>query len=553
MVSWLTLSNFTLAAILTRTLDVAVSTTGTGDLLNTNGIIQHSLPDSLRYTFNTLRNLDTKPSCHKVAAAALIHSCSTLESTLGETIPRDNGEISQGADSIISGEINLYAARLAVCELSSAKAFVPAACEAFIPTVKTIKKPTWAGYLTGKGASKPRKLHPEYDDITEQHLAQCLTGLESRPQSWTSFSNSKQNAVVMCHAMRGEIERDQQVHLHNVLANTTADVVSALMQSKQDWEDFKTGFSELSTNMRRTHLDLVQDDEQRLQAARVMWDQWQAELQTGLQDIASSVQQMRSDLHQARNDLQDNSQHVQNTLLQTKEQITDLTVRHLQDLRDALDSVVALDEVIDYISQRMHEAISKAAYNVTQSLDTANALISNLSAGLTNITGRMDGLNDAADTVEKLNSGLEALLTGNWAGLHGLLEKAKVFGAYAVLCALLSVGFWHMIMGVIGSGCAAIATGLASAYVFTFLCDPIDAARSAAGHLHSALQSVAFVGIAASTIAVIYIVYGWIVRRRAARQSQALVAYTGDVQTFRLPVNDPRFFNKRAGLKTWSV
>ena len=235
--------------------------------------------------------------------------------------------------------------------------------------------------------------------------------------------------------------------------------------------------------------------------------------------------------------------------------MTDLAIRQMEHMQDASDSVVGLEEVVDYISQHMQQAISKATYNVTQSLAIANALISDLSANLNNITGRMEGLHDAMDTVEKLSTSLEPLhnlLSGDWAGLHSLFDTAKAFCMYAVFIGLLSAGIWRKFMGIIGTGCAAIATGLAFAYIFTFQYDPTDAARSAAKHLPSALQVTIFVGISAA-VTVLYTIYGCIARRRATQQTQGLVAYTEDVKTSGLWFNNPKNFTKLAGRKTSAV
>ena len=83
---------------------------------------------------------------------------------------------------------SVYATRLAICELRSAGAPIPPKCESFAPALNNDK---------GKA----------YDKGDNRDLSHCLKSLESRPQWWTSYSNNKQNAIVMCRAARVEIEK----------------------------------------------------------------------------------------------------------------------------------------------------------------------------------------------------------------------------------------------------------------------------------------------------------------------------------------------------------
>jgi hypothetical protein len=85
---------------------------------------------------------------------------------------------------------SIYAAQLAICEIVSAETAIPQSCKslALFPELKSHRE------LSSKSVRK-------------DHLSQCLQSLESRPQWWTSYSNSRQNAVVMCQAAREDIEK----------------------------------------------------------------------------------------------------------------------------------------------------------------------------------------------------------------------------------------------------------------------------------------------------------------------------------------------------------
>ncbi|GAM34197.1 nuclear membrane fusion protein [Talaromyces pinophilus] len=72
------------------------------------------------------------------------------------------------------------------------------------------------------------------DDFTAPIVEGCLRGLESRPQWWTSYSNSRQNAIVICQAARIEIEKEEMLNLHQSLAKNAENLNSALQSALHD-------------------------------------------------------------------------------------------------------------------------------------------------------------------------------------------------------------------------------------------------------------------------------------------------------------------------------
>ncbi|KAI9925205.1 hypothetical protein MW887_006125 [Aspergillus wentii] len=57
--------------------------------------------------------------------------------------------------------------------------------------------------------------------MPKEVLGSCLKSLESRPQWWTSYSNSRQNAVVICQAARVENEKEELLGLHRSIVEST--------------------------------------------------------------------------------------------------------------------------------------------------------------------------------------------------------------------------------------------------------------------------------------------------------------------------------------------
>lgn len=135
-----------------------------------SGIYTHAL--------QLLSSLQASPSCNRLAASTLLESCHSIDGSKHD------------AQASLEDARSIYAAQLAMCEIVSAEVIIPQSCKslALVPESKSHRA------LSSKS-------------IRKDQLRQCLQSLESRPQWWTSYSNSRQNAVVMCQAARVDIEK----------------------------------------------------------------------------------------------------------------------------------------------------------------------------------------------------------------------------------------------------------------------------------------------------------------------------------------------------------
>ncbi|KAI9743177.1 MAG: hypothetical protein M1835_002975, partial [Candelina submexicana] len=209
--------------------DLISSKTGTERDLDVNlksliGFTSAHQPAIYAQAMQLLTTLESSPSCHRLATVTLLSSCQNLEGSTKIT------DLSTETSEAIQDEIkSIYAARLAVCELLGASAAVPLHCSAFIPS-QPVKEKGWFGSQS-KRQTKAGPPKSRYDDLNARQLGQCLTSLESRPQWWTSYSNARQNAVVMCQAARTEIDRDEMLELHKAMAGVTSDLSEAMSKT----------------------------------------------------------------------------------------------------------------------------------------------------------------------------------------------------------------------------------------------------------------------------------------------------------------------------------
>lgn len=153
-----------------------------------------------------LESMKSSPSCNRIAATRLVTSCQSIGGKA------DNIE----TDTHVTLEHirSLYAARLAICELNGAGTTTPLPC-ASVTVLPSNKK----GFLGFSYKYKPQV--NVADSIPTDLLEPCLKSLESRPQWWTSYSNSRQNAVTICQASRIETEKEELLELHRFLTEST--------------------------------------------------------------------------------------------------------------------------------------------------------------------------------------------------------------------------------------------------------------------------------------------------------------------------------------------
>lgn len=153
-------------------------------------VTQPTIDHSEIYTeaLSLLTSIQSAPSCNRLAASTLLTGCQSID---GST---------SNAEASIEQAKSIYAAQLAMCEIVSAGSVIPQQCRPLAPPKARVSHGGLNNAIQDENKSGKR-------DIAVRQLGQCLQALESRPQWWTSYSNSRQNAVVMCKAAREDIAK----------------------------------------------------------------------------------------------------------------------------------------------------------------------------------------------------------------------------------------------------------------------------------------------------------------------------------------------------------
>lgn len=169
--------------------------------------LMRTLPDDRFATYtqalDLLNSLQNSPSCNRLAASTLLESCQKVDDAPPST--------EESLEDIKS----TYAARLALCEISATGLAAPSDCKPLLPADDGEGK---LGLKWIKGSGKAKSA--VFKDVGSRQLSLCLRSLESRPQWWTSYSNSRQNAVIMCQAARVDIDRGKR-RLYPILLRLT--------------------------------------------------------------------------------------------------------------------------------------------------------------------------------------------------------------------------------------------------------------------------------------------------------------------------------------------
>ncbi|KAL9603797.1 MAG: hypothetical protein Q9219_000906 [cf. Caloplaca sp. 3 TL-2023] len=177
-------------------------------------VLLKTLPDSQSQVYTQalqlLEALKASPSCNRLAASALIDSCQSIDGSRVE------------AEGSIEDLKSLYAAQLAMCEVSEAGTKAPGPCEPLWPS---------KDFLLNRKLDQSSAQPGGSWEILKGELSMCLQSLESRPQHWTSYSNNRQNAVVMCQAARAHVEKENLVKLHQSMVDTTSGAHAALARA----------------------------------------------------------------------------------------------------------------------------------------------------------------------------------------------------------------------------------------------------------------------------------------------------------------------------------
>lgn len=210
-----------------------------------------------------------------MAATRLVTSCQNLDAETEGT----GAEAYETLDRIRS----VYAARLALCELDGASAPIPSQC---LPVTISATPPKKGLFSF---TAKSRSPETSADSVSKELLEPCLKALESRPQWWTSYSNSHQNAMVICQAARMETEKEELLNLYRSIVNSSLRLNTGLQEAVRNAEAEASRHQAFVQAVEALHNKLVQDLDKTESLFKRTFANLLHEIESGLRTVTSSV------------------------------------------------------------------------------------------------------------------------------------------------------------------------------------------------------------------------------------------------------------------------
>ena len=484
--------------------DAAISAFEGSEIEVSSTLVRESVSDSLQYGLQIIQDVEKMPTCRKIATSALLHSCSSLDPSMKHT---DNN-IGRGTDAIVDEESILYSTRLAVCELSGAGVQIPPACKSFVPLKRSKKKWSFGGLFKKDGPTDPKALFQYYEEVTPANLQACTNALSLTPQSWTSYSNSGHNGMVICRAMRSEIEKDELVHMTKILARTAAATSESNEEVKQKANEVYQQFHELVTSIRKLQMDLAASNEQQVEQIKQSWAELD-QVHAGLQALRESVvgvngevlnagavaKALRTELHEAT----DFAMNNRDILASTKQNIGELSIlgeeakhsfRYLTEvtIREAAIKAGTLTQdigIIETFMQSLQDHFVAARGEVAQVRQDSIDSLQEVQAQLNKTKADAEEISENLQEIKVKLGWLIEFMNTTWPNAFELIALAPWFVAYSAICSLLSYGAWESFTCYSFRGClaASFATGLSKLASRLFLLLPANSSAVSASLL----------------------------------------------------------------------
>ncbi|KAJ4371309.1 hypothetical protein N0V83_004526 [Neocucurbitaria cava] len=273
-------------------------------------------------------SMQTAPTCTRMAASHLMNECKLLEHAPDFAKSRP--------EAYLDNVKTEYAAKLAVCELLSAQPHNPSPpphCELLVPSSKACGRGGW--WHNKPEVPSDKQCYPE---LKEYQYMQCLKSLQSTPQFWTSFSNARQNAVVMCQASRDAIERENHLETFKNLTQVLGVVTSTMQKTTEDYESLIREQRHFSEEARESHQQLKEDiqsvQQKAVATAGVIDQKFHTFMESSISELIAALANSQStEIDQIHQRMQDFSQDLMAETSQFARFFTDeLRLYHHQSL-----------------------------------------------------------------------------------------------------------------------------------------------------------------------------------------------------------------------------
>ncbi|KAI4717796.1 hypothetical protein E4T48_05983 [Aureobasidium sp. EXF-10727] len=474
------------------------------------------ITEGMHTIIDTMHKVEKLPSCQKLASKALLNTCSEIDHATSLATDK-------GVDVMLERSKSIYATRLAICELMDANANIPSSCSPFRPVEHASKFNGFRGFIVNGRFTRPTAPR-DFDD--SQDLDHCSASLSSNPVWWTSYSNARQNAVLLCHSMRAELDKDDMVEKVKLMFEAVVEASNVMADTTEEHRAFEKQWTEMGKNMQAFHLALNTD----LDTQNRIVQQW-ASLRIHIQGLEDNIQNLGRDVERVREASSHITSDLESHRLRAQEAQADVT----QHLSQVLDIAVQIDRSHDNslaASMALDQQNQELAYTLARNAETARALHHQTEILLDAIFTVTENVTDAARTVSEFHNDIHNLPAKV---IHQVFEASLGgFPSGCVSVVLLSI-FWCLVFAALDtwgllSARSSIVASLGMAIALTYLVLAIPQIAEA--------PAITILGIVAVTSAAAFVCKLWYRQQEISNQSTLLNSANEDLKQS-VPLSQP--------------
>ena len=363
-------------------------------------------------------SMQTAPSCTRMAASHLMNECKLLEHAPDFAKNRP--------EAYLDNVKTEYAAKLAVCELLSAQppshAVPPLHCDILVPSSRACSK---GGWWSQAPVNSDKQCYPLYK---EYQYSQCLKTLQSSPQYWTSFSNARQNAVVMCQASRDAIDRENHLEIFKNLTQVMGGVSSNIKVITDEYASLLQEQKQFADELRESQSQFKKDvsavQEKALATVGSLDDKFHTFMETSISELITALADGRSaEIVRIREEMQVFSQDI---IAETSQLAKSLTA----ELQHHHDRAVISLQINHQAQVESYKTLSGYMGDITSTASKINKTANSSLSMIDSIEHRLDSLSSKAEHIAKgfaFFSSLPQLVTTLLRGLVAMAGAVFIF------------------------------------------------------------------------------------------------------------------------------
>lgn len=330
----------------------------------------------------TVRDLESKPMCSRLAYKTVINACGTYDSS--------SDQIFQDSDDAVRAFRNLFAIQMTACVMEDAQQDMPAACQPLL---------------------QPLSRDPRHG------IKDCLASMVDTQNYWSSYLHNLENGRFLCDTMRSRIEKEEQLEHFRKVARAFQRMGNFAEEHSVSLKELKQLNEALDAALRTTLVDMEHENKQ-FKADMIRNFN---EVARNMSSVGASVQSLFGPLDQIDQRLQ----NVDNIVASVSSLSTDIGtgVMGVMQLHEALDTLRAKMQLE---AQQLLGDIHRKAYEVERSVHRANEVMVPLAGELELSMSKIQSINAAADGTQYKFEHIHQNLNGIAAHTNNTRESIEI-------------------------------------------------------------------------------------------------------------------------------